>query len=654
VNQEWTFLCNFDITADMLHRAEAQSLVQAKLIDYLSHTEKGLETQAPEQVPDVIPWRRRKIQVASPNVFTPTRWVRRNLTQKELMDIYDVSVSLRPSKDEKREETTDFTQQIPARVLLQCLDAVMSASLSPTKNVKPMAVVEANDAGGGRGDDILHEIKYLEDMVVDEVFANSKRSGLEEVVDDKLARKNDDAEVEVEEWNVRVAECAGFSYIAKKHGPAMDVLRRCLFRRYCHHRYGLIIPRMFKDIEFLRAMFVDAQPARRLVRGSRIARIVYGFGDASGAGFGSSWMEVGQVEDTTNEVKSNTTKVKYRFGRWGSEGVGTSSNYRELRNLVESLEEMGRQQELTGVEVFLFTDNSTAEAAFNRGSSSSSTLFDLVKKVKLLEMCHQARVHVIHVAGTRMIVQGTDGLSRGCLVEGVMKGDSIASFIPLHETALQRSGDIMPWLKEAHGGSAGKELTVLSKEDWFWKGHDIVGGTTNVDGRWLPRYGVGQYVWAPPPCVAAQCLDEIRKARHKRQLSTHVFVCPRIMTVEWQRQLYKSADLVLVINPGHQIWEENQHEPLILGFYFPYLRHEPWQLKGSQKLVAMGGYLQRVCKEDPGSSGRLLRQLWEFTQKLPHMSEQLVCKLLRRSESHHLSQATPRKRRRPSVAEKER
>jgi hypothetical protein len=416
-----------------------------------------------------------------------------------------------------------------------------------------------------------------------------------------------------------------------------------------------MVSQMEKDVAFLQAMFEEEQPSRRLIRGTRIMRLIYGFGDASGAGFGSSWVEmkrIGKRKQGELEQREEHNEVKYRFGRWGSEGEGTSSNYRELRNLVDSLDEMGGKGELCGVEIFLFTDNSTAEAAFNRGSSSSPRLYELIKRVKLLEMLHKARVRVVHVGGTRMIAQGTDGLSRGCLVEGVMQGENMLAFVPLHETALQRSGNILDWLRECHGGKGDKELTVLEKEDWFWRGHDIVGGTRNVDGRWVPVYGTGQYVWAPPPCVAGQCLEELRKARHKRQHSTHVFVCPRIMTVEWQKHLYKSADLILTINPGHPIWDHSQHEPLIIGFFFPFLRYEPWQLKSSRRMVDMGGHLQRVCKEDPSALGSLLRQLWEFTRKLSDVPEHVVCKLLQGPEVAGLPQTAPRKRRRV-VVEKE-
>lgn len=1093
LDHEWSFWCNWEVDSEMRRQAVEQTPVVARLLDFVSRTNKGNEVAEPVTERTTIPWKRRNVQLTAPNVFSATKWVRRNLSTSELLDIYGVNTTMRLGKGKDNGEmTTDFTQQIPAGVLIRCLESILwpklrkssEGSLNREASMQPpvrqftacdsMCTLEADALKNARGDTGSEDEKV-------------ERS-------ERLDKKNDDAEVEVDEWNRRVAEGIGLVYRPEKHAHAMDVLRRDLYRRYCHHRHGVIgsfrrymrqeygdtwleemrdklkvgqdnaeivksydvgidairralggsfwewsagstvifwrwprclwkelrdgvaiwfrkrelpkywrqqhwpkeaaektklkeklakvvergyitrgfvrsltgffavpkgegdirvvydamksglnnaiwtpnfclptmksvldnadsstyfgdidlgemflnyfldpalrpyagvdlreldgnsmsartclrwerslmgvrsspfncvrihlfgawmykydevngamasfvvsyvddlrtgsqrgkmecdrtthtmaaglnylgeqdaarkrksasqkpgpwagavieavdgeglyvstsdekwkkmkniierysqeieqcttkeiwvdrkrleqdtgflvhmflayenmrpylkgfylslnswrfdrddggwrlgkrhweevaeelwgdeqywedakrenkyeeevnpksvcmVPQMITDVHFLRDMFANEQPTRRLIRGRKIAGIIYGFGDASGAGFGASWVDGTQLNrDARSNGSPRTSVVKYRFGRWGKEvGEGSSSNYRELRNLVDSLEEMGKRGELVGVEVFLFTDNSTAEAAFNRGSSSSPLLFELVKRAKLLEMCHRSRIHVIHVAGTRMIDQGTDGLSRGALLDGVMKGECIRSFLPLHETALQRSAHIIPWLREAHGGEGRDKLTVLSKEDWFWAGHDIVGGEENVDGQWVPVYVTGQHVWAPPPCVAERCLEELRKARHKRQSSTHVFVCPRIMTVDWQRHLYKSADLILVINPGHTIWPSNQHEPLILGFYFPYLCYEPWHLKGSKKLVGMGGHLQRVCKENPSASGCLLRQLWQFTRKLPSLPEQLVHKVLQGSEDSGVPKTITRKRRRSGVEEK--
>jgi hypothetical protein len=48
------------------------------------------------------------------------------------------------------------------------------------------------------------------------------------------------------------------------------------------------------------------------------------------------------------------------------------------------------------------------------------------------------KLHFHHVAGARMIEQETDGLSRGEMFEGVMKGESKLSYVPLHLNALEQ------------------------------------------------------------------------------------------------------------------------------------------------------------------------------------------------------------------------
>ena len=59
------------------------------------------------------------------------------------------------------------------------------------------------------------------------------------------------------------------------------------------------------------------------------------------------------------------------------------------------------------------TDNSTVEGAVMKGNSPSPKLHKLVKDLKQAEMDFSFRTYVIHVSGKRMIVQGTDGVSRG-------------------------------------------------------------------------------------------------------------------------------------------------------------------------------------------------------------------------------------------------
>jgi hypothetical protein len=160
----------------------------------------------------------------------------------------------------------------------------------------------------------------------------------------------------------------------------------------------------------------DVSPPKRKVRSLRVVRATYGFGDASGDGFGAA-------------ILLPDGKIFYRHGVWNwLISNEHSSNYRELRNLVESLEKAAEAGLLTNTEVWLFTDDTTAEAADYRCSSKSRELHGFVLRLRLLEMRLGIIIRVIHVSGKRMIQVGVDGVSRGDLNAGVMAGANMLSF----------------------------------------------------------------------------------------------------------------------------------------------------------------------------------------------------------------------------------
>ena len=111
--------------------------------------------------------------------------------------------------------------------------------------------------------------------------------------------------------------------------------------------------------------------------------------------------------------------------------------------MVESVEELGLTGDLNGAENFFFADNSVSEDAYFKGSSGSLLLFELVLQLKRLEIKWGIRLHIIHVAGTRMMLQGIDNLSCGCLNGGVTKDARMEIFIPLGCTAVQSSESLL-------------------------------------------------------------------------------------------------------------------------------------------------------------------------------------------------------------------
>ncbi len=400
------------------------------------------------------------------------------------------------------------------------------------------------------------------------------------------------------------------------------------------------------DVRALSQLLSSEEPTERLVRGTNSHQVKFGFGDASGGGFGSSWT-------------SSEGDTKYRFGTWGDDMDSSSSNLRELKNLVETLELMGQNDELNGVEMYLFTDNSTAEYAFFKGSSSSRLLFELVLKLRKLEMAKKCSISIFHVAGTRMIAQGSDGLSRGNMTEGVMTGMGMQSFIPTHLSATDRSPDVDTWIRSW----AGESVEFLTPEGWFVRGHGLAedefevieggqqGAADQGEGFKWPKIKPGKFVWTPPPAAAQAAVEELRKARHQDLRSTHVVVVPRLMLPLWRKQLHKAADLVVEVPVGHSVWKKEMHEPLTLAFCFPFIEHRPWQLRRSPLLLDLGKRLREVWAENPDAEGPILRELWSLPERLSGMSASMASKVLSCKHQARVPNSQTRKRRRGSMDE---
>jgi hypothetical protein len=108
------------------------------------------------------------------------------------------------------------------------------------------------------------------------------------------------------------------------------------------------------------------KPPLKGARGKKTALAYYDFGDASGSGFGA-----------TIQI------IHYEYGQWCAEITEKkSSDWRELNNLVEAIVRMVVEHGLWGSVIFIFTGNSTAEAAFWKGTSKSEALFELVLRMK--------------------------------------------------------------------------------------------------------------------------------------------------------------------------------------------------------------------------------------------------------------------------------
>jgi hypothetical protein len=158
-------------------------------------------------------------------------------------------------------------------------------------------------------------------------------------------------------------------------------------------------------LKMLLALTETREPPRVPVRASQTAA-GYMFGDASCGGFGTSlWSE-------------ETGMIDLTYGTWGSSTSKQSSNFREFTNFVRRVEQLVKGGKLKrGTKLFLFTDNFVTEMIWHKGTARSPLLHGLVQRLRKLEMDGSLFIVVVWVAETRMIAQGTDGLSRGGLVQ---------------------------------------------------------------------------------------------------------------------------------------------------------------------------------------------------------------------------------------------
>ena len=370
--------------------------------------------------------------------------------------------------------------------------------------------------------------------------------------------------------------------------------------------------RLSDDVRALSSLFSPPNPPDVNLRSREIVSVIYGFGDASGTGLGATF--------------TCGPGFTYRIGVWGADDSSQSSNWREFTNIVESLEEESRLGNLTKSEVFMFTDNSTVEACSIKGSSTSPKLLALIIRLRSLSTTYGTRIHIFHVAGTRMIAQGTDGVSRGYLGEGIMAGKPMEAFIPIHFSASDRSASLGEWIKSWTSSA----LIHLEARDWFDTAHDIDGWDRGWDTFKRPHLCEGRsYLWTPPPFAADVAIAELRKARIKRQSSSHVFVVPKLCAPLWMKQVFKAADLVFELPVGHPAWEIDMHEPLLIALFFPYIRVKPWQLRGTPRMYQMGSELRRVFKkEDVDQRDLVLCKFWLQCHRLGSMPEKNVVRKL--------------------------
>ena len=150
--------------------------------------------------------------------------------------------------------------------------------------------------------------------------------------------------------------------------------------------------------------------------------------------------------DLVLEVLYWSKQIHYRIGTWSSTEDSNSSNWREFESLVCVVEEVGHEDKLSGDIMILATDNEVVEHSLYKGNSTSEKLFDLVVRLRTAEIKFATKLLFTHVSGKRMMAQGTNGVSRGSLKEGVALVEAMINFFPWGRSALEAEENLKEWI----------------------------------------------------------------------------------------------------------------------------------------------------------------------------------------------------------------
>ena len=167
-------------------------------------------------------------------------------------------------------------------------------------------------------------------------------------------------------------------------------------------------------------------------------------------------------------------------------------------------------------------------------------------------------MHFLWSSGKQMIEQGTGGLSRGEFALGIMQENLFLNYLPFNKTALERE----PGLKRTVSWWVPKQSNwkFTFTEIWFDK---------------VYRDPTGFCVWTPPPCLAKNAVDELCEVKHIIPGTSHVFICPAVMTGYWIKSLGKIVDTMFTLKAGLCVWSLSMLEPLTVAFVAPLLHRAP-------------------------------------------------------------------------------
>lgn len=263
---------------------------------------------------------------------------------------------------------------------------------------------------------------------------------------------------------------------------------------------------------------------RRYARSRNQSVVGVTWGDGSGTGTGGTLQLV--------PAGGGSMAVETWMGVWEPQVFHFTSNWKELRTLLRTLEQEAASERLCGCTIFYFTDNIVTYYVAHSGGSSVPALHRLIRELKKLELLLDVHLEVVHVPGKHMITQQTDGLSRGLAFSN---GRSLRS--PEEEvTRLFRGVDytpaLVPWVMHVSGRSWRHRPLKPMDSLKNWRFQEVVHEST---------------VWTPLPEWADQIILAVLNVWIEQPWSTEAyFLVPRIFQRRWGHKSKYIRELAIV------------------------------------------------------------------------------------------------------------
>jgi hypothetical protein len=306
---------------------------------------------------------------------------------------------------------------------------------------------------------------------------------------------------------------------------------------------------------------LQRNPGNKSASGS-MASMEITWGDGSGTGTG------GTSETMVNGAHGSTTMISW-MGGWGPHVHHYDSNWRELRTLLWTLQRKLRDKGSAGATLFYFTDNLVTYFIVMNGSSRNPDLHALIREIKLLEALLGCRIEVVHVPGLVMILQSSDGLSRGVWTSADRLLRSSIEESRLALGGVPYTVLLGEWARQVLGLAPGTPLEHQDDySDW---------SSCRILRQWS--------VWTPSPEVARQSIAHFLDIWVEEPWWTGgIFLIPRVLQKQWG---FMSKSMVEwgVYDPSSLPWGARYASliPLVVVVCFPHLRRLPENKDGVER-----------------------------------------------------------------------